>query len=82
MTSNDFVEFADTIERDKEYNKVTIFDDFASKYPDHQNMSRRTFTDWLRTYAEYTDDIYRMDERRSNLDRFFTFLKKPERISS
>lgn len=69
-TSPDFAEFALGLEL-KEYNKKALFQSFKDAYePDYETLYQRTFTRWLKTYANLYD--LTVSERQSGRDYFIS----------
>ena len=76
-TNADFIDFADEIERNTEFDKAEILKQFKEAYPDHERTQQRTFTSWLSKYALHTPGI-RLDERKSHGKALFSFVKLGE----
>ncbi len=69
-TCSDFVNFMEEMESGKEYNKKEEYSKFVISNPDNTNLKQKTFTKWIKTYADYKKLKYL--ERRSNRDLYFT----------
>ena len=70
-------------EREKEYSKKDLYNDFVESYPDfakHKRFSQSKFTSWLRAYAENSELLQpinqQQDERRSNGIDYIVFRRK------
>lgn len=77
QTCIEFVEWANEykFEYNFEYDKKEIMLNFKEKN-DFENLKQRTFTSWLRKYAEFHEDYNRkIKNRRSNGIDYITFLK-------
>jgi hypothetical protein len=63
---------------DKEYEKHNLHDDFLSENPElreHRLHKQLTvFSKNLKRYAQFTDGLLKIEERKSGKDRFITFL--------
>lgn len=75
-TSPEFLEFArEKIEIDVRYDKKTLYNGFVHEYQDFSTLTQRTFTSWLKIYAEAKDlNIF---EPRSDSTYYVHFSKKP-----
>lgn len=81
LTKKEFVEFADALPRNKEFNKLNAYNDFIKDYPDFENVKQRTFTSWLKIYPKYSNQDLILTERHSDKDRFFTLIQKPRPVA-
>lgn len=71
-TNEDFIEWADLfININKKYDKRSLFEKFKSDYPDFKHLKQKTFTDWLRRYAEFKK--FRVIEMHSDTTRSILF---------
>lgn len=76
QTHSDFVEFAEVnLKMDVDYDKFDLYNSFIKNYP-QISISQRTFTLWLRSWAEYIGA--QVDERHSNMTRKIKFIIKPK----
>jgi len=79
-TCEEFIEFADDyLKPNVKEDKASLFLRFTNIFPEHNHMSRRTFTDWLKKWGEYKG--YRINETHSNKDRFIQFDEKPQKTA-
>ena len=51
MTCEEFAEFTEKLEHDKEYDKKELHQAFKDEYPDYSDQKQNTFTKWLKIYA-------------------------------
>ncbi|MFZ2286792.1 MAG: hypothetical protein WAV93_07395 [Bacteroidales bacterium] len=73
-TSPEFFDFSqEDISLDNEYNKKDLFQTFIRQYPDFSHMKQRTFTSWLRSFAEVRN--IRINERKSGENYFVRFIR-------
>lgn len=81
-TALEFVEFMRdlAIKHEDEFEKAVLHNSFVDKNPDFIKLKRRTFTKWLRLYADYVRDFDSYEERRSSGQDFIKYLKTPEAI--
>jgi len=71
-TSPEFYDFSlDNIQLDSKYSKKSLHADFTNQYPDFKDLTQRTFTSWLRIYAEIKG--LRIDEQKSNSNYYVKF---------
>lgn len=70
-TSPEFITFARDIEVDTDYEKNQTYTNFTELYSDFSHIKQRTFTSWLKIYAE--DCGYRFETRKSNSKDYFCF---------
>lgn len=71
-TSPEFFEFVqEGISLDTEYNKKDLHQTFIRQYPDHNQLKQRSFTAWLKTFAEMRN--LKMNERKSGDGYFVLF---------
>ncbi len=80
-TSKEFVDFADTLPKNKEFDKASIFQTFIAQHPEFDKLRQPTFTRWLKTYAYYKKDVTFTD-RHNNSIRYFTLLTPPAPITN
>ena len=74
-TSPEFFDFTqEEIMLDIEYNKKDLFQTFIRQYPDFSQMKQRTFTAWLRSFAEVRN--LKMAERKSGDNYFVRFVRE------
>jgi hypothetical protein len=75
ITGEDFYDFAsNTIETGTEYIKSKLHGEFILKYPSSKNVSIRSFSSYLKTYADFKNLTY--DERPSNGNQIIWFANK------
>jgi len=78
-TKPEFIEFADSLERDIRHDKKVKFGEFITEYPDFGNsygsIKQRTFSAYLRKYAKARGLGFKGDDK-SNGNNFFTFVTK------
>lgn len=83
-SSVEFLDFVqDNIQIGKEYKKSELLETFKNDHIDYAKLRSNTFTRWLKNYAESYN--LKMDERKSNKDRYFTFYSseiKQEQLNS
>lgn len=75
-TAREFVDFADHLEIDTEYNKT----EQLKKYIDQMNLKKlsgRSFTQWLRKYAAYKGCEYVERSGTKNAYKIFAFQSSP-----
>jgi len=75
-TCDEFAEFSDDIELDKEYNKKELCEQFKNEYDDFEKLHQSKFTRWLKLWARIKD--YDVVEGKSGANRTIIFksLKK------
>jgi hypothetical protein len=70
MLNWEMLEFiSDQIKVNDEYEVGQLFNQFISTYPDYKNLRQRTFTSWLKMFAQVND--YRWTDRHSGSLRYF-----------
>ena len=87
-TNHDFVEYMDEKIRDEEirngrdYDKKELHEDFLGKYPEYKEdrWLKRTanFTRYLKTYANYSTQLGKPKERRTNGGSLIKFTKNED----
>ena len=77
MTSEEFAEFTERLEHDKDYNKKELHKQFKEEYPDYQEQKQNTFTKWLKIYAQ-NEDI-KLEQWRENKEAKCKFGQKAKK---
>lgn len=73
-TNEDFVDFCeDNIEINKKLDKNSLHTKFLINYHSFKDMSKRTFTEWLRCYGNYIEA--KVTETHSDNNRYIEFTK-------
>ncbi|NMB82042.1 MAG: hypothetical protein GYA14_09515 [Ignavibacteria bacterium] len=72
----EFIECPDNFIFNTEYDKKTLHGDFRKAFPDHEKLSQRTFTLWMKAYADIKG--YEFEERRSGNDRYVKISKNED----
>ncbi len=78
-TRPEFVEYMDSclkkIEENQDYDKADIYFNFIEAYPDFKGQTyQRTFTEWIKKWANSNDKIKEIKERRSGKKSFIKFI--------
>ncbi len=70
-TCQEFVEFAESIEIGKEYEKKELYEDFKREYEDFTKLTQSKFTRWLKVWAKIKN--YEVKEGKSGSRRWVGF---------
>lgn len=71
-TSEDFREFVEgNLEYNKSYEKTEVYAEFFLQYKNHEKIQKKTFTAWMRLYAQANG--LQFDESHSGNRNFFQF---------
>ena len=70
-TSPEFISYAGTIQTNIEYEKNQTYTKFTEFYPDFSHIKQRTFSQWLKIYAD--NKGYEFETRKSNSKDYFCF---------
>lgn len=72
VAGQDFFDFAqDNISPNEEYRKKDLLKAFHEQYPEFSQLKGKTFTRWLKVYADTFN--LKLEERKSNKDRYIIF---------
>lgn len=72
-TAEEFVEFMEDIEPEKQYDKKEQHQKFIEIYPDYSKLHQKTFTGWIKTYAKLKN--YKYVDKKSGSYRGFILSK-------
>lgn len=77
-TNIEFEEFISELVYGTEYNKKDLYEKFKKEYEDYGQIKQNTFSKWTKVYAELNE--LEIQERKSGGNRYFTFVKKGEKL--
>lgn len=77
-TNQEFEEFISELSLGVEHNKKDLYERFKKEYEDYGQIKQNTFSKWTKVYAELNE--LEVQERKSGGNRYFTFVKKGEKL--